>query len=479
MEAEREREKMEREGEMERESMAKDTEVEVEEERAQRERQGGRQTEVEKEQQMELERKNEVGSEREDPKDLLPSTLPKPDPQGEDGKGTEHEEVKFDDFSVKPGTWGRWGKVSWSQGTSAAESGSSLSPDTPGSEGKKEEGKTEVEETEERREEAVETPGGGCLPCGGQDSEQTQVSDPSSAQLKLTPPSEAAQGETPSEPSLRQEEGPSEPSRSPAQDDPQQQNLESGEGGFTIQTESKSHCSWEGEEEGQDELAQETQSHNGICDTEVQADNSLTPITPDPEDTLNASPTDSTPPQTTEEPATPSDLDAPDTLDSTLCLEPEPLPFPEVSTSLLDSSMHLSRAELGRKRGRRSQPSWPVRQSIGPDSDPEDWRFRDSTEEKLESAEQQDSDSEEKPMVTDPRPPSSQPQRVPIFPGMDPSKLKAVLQKRGGDSDGQADSPTPTPSPSQFSRSPKSPFPPGAQRVLPPAAGTEDRQALP
>ncbi|KAG7476754.1 hypothetical protein MATL_G00086090 [Megalops atlanticus] len=482
MEAEREQEKIEREREreskMERESMAKETEVEVEEERAQRERQGGRQTEVEKEQQMELERENEVGSEKEDPKDLLPSKLSKPVPQGEDGKGTGHEEVQFDDFSVKPTTWGRWGKVSWSQGTSAAaESGSSPSPDTPGGEGegKKEEGKTEVGEPEERREEAVETPGEACLPCGGQDSEQTLVSDPSSAQLKLTPPSEGAQGETPPEPSLRQEEGPSEPSQSPAQDDPREQNLETGDGGFTIQTEkqSKSREGEERQEEAQDDLAQETHSHTGICDTEVQADDSLTPITPDPEDILNASPTDSTPPHTTEEPATPGDLDAPDTIDSTLCLEPEPLPFPEISTSLLDSSMHLSRAELGRKRGRRSQPSWPVRHSVGPDSGLEDWKFRDSTEEKLESAEQQDSDSEEKPMGTDPRPPSYQPQMVLLFPGIDPSKLKAVLQKRGGDSDGQADSPTP--SPSQLSRSPKSPFPPGAQRVLPPAAGTEDR----
>uniref|UniRef100_A0A671U6R1 Trichohyalin-like n=1 Tax=Sparus aurata TaxID=8175 RepID=A0A671U6R1_SPAAU len=66
---------------------------------------------------------------------------------------------------------------------------------------------------------------------------------------------------------------------------------------------------------------------------------------------------------------------------------------------------------------------------------------------------------------------ASQPQRVALFPGMDPSALKAQLKKRG-ESDNQTDGASS--SPSQLSRSPKSPFLPRAARVLPPPGGKEN-----
>ncbi|KAJ8336398.1 hypothetical protein SKAU_G00376180 [Synaphobranchus kaupii] len=230
-------------------------------------------------------------------------------------------------------------------------------------------------------------------------------------------------------------------------------------------------------------------------DQEMLADDCLTPITPRPDDLLKLSPREPLP----GEPDTPGNLDTDDSTDSTPYMDPEPLPFPEFSTSLLDSSAQLSKAELGRRRNRRSTPSWPVRHgttlsNLQEATDgPSDWKFRD-TKVIAESCYGRDSLSEEGPCLK-----PSQMQRVPIFPGMDPSALKAVLQKRGGDSDGQADSPAPSslellrrtsqsshpptpqlscpaPSPSQFSCFTKSPLPPAASRVLPPAAGTENRQ---
>lgn len=55
-----------------------------------------------------------------------------------------------------------------------------------------------------------------------------------------------------------------------------------------------------------------------------------------------------------------------------------------------------------------------------------------STEDNIESSKQEDSDSEEQERGADPRSAaaSSQPQRVALFPGMDPSALKVSLPKR-------------------------------------------------
>uniref|UniRef100_A0A3Q4M319 Tankyrase 1-binding protein C-terminal domain-containing protein n=1 Tax=Neolamprologus brichardi TaxID=32507 RepID=A0A3Q4M319_NEOBR len=136
-----------------------------------------------------------------------------------------------------------------------------------------------------------------------------------------------------------------------------------------------------------------------------------------------------------------------------------------------------SRAQLGKKRAPRTRPTRATRQSAaqaeGEGGTTEDWLYRDSTEAKAESKDD-DSDSEEKPRGADAAPAvASQPQRVALFPGMDPSALKAQLKKRG-DSDNQTDGPAS--SPSQLSRSPKSPFLPRAARVLPPSGGKENGQ---
>ncbi|XP_067087347.1 plectin isoform X1 [Osmerus mordax] len=233
-----------------------------------------------------------------------------------------------------------------------------------------------------------------------------------------------------------------------------------------------------GDEEGRDTdtLVHETDSQYGTWETGLRTDDSLTPATPTSEGNLSPSPGKATPPHTLGEQAPPSDLDTPDGL-SPLQPEIQQLPFPEASTSLLDSSALRSRAQLSKKRGPRSRPTRAARQSAalaglpeGQAGSGEDWRYRDSTEEKVQ-AKQEDSDSEEQARAADPRPAASQPQRVPLFPGMDPFALKAQLKKRG-DSDNQTDGLAS--SPSQLSRSPKSPFLPRASRVLPPAGGKEN-----
>uniref|UniRef100_A0A3Q3KZR6 Tankyrase 1-binding protein C-terminal domain-containing protein n=1 Tax=Mastacembelus armatus TaxID=205130 RepID=A0A3Q3KZR6_9TELE len=146
--------------------------------------------------------------------------------------------------------------------------------------------------------------------------------------------------------------------------------------------------------------------------------------------------------------------------DSSLCIFSLGLHV-QVPTTLLDTSALRSRAQLGKKRAPRTRPSRAVRQSVaeGATGTDEEWLYRDSTEVKVENKDD-DSDSEEQSRVADFSPAvASQPQRIAMFPGMDPSALMAQLKKRG-DSDSQVDGSTP--SPSQLSRSPKSPFLPRA-----------------
>ncbi|XP_042560867.1 uncharacterized protein KIAA1671-like, partial [Clupea harengus] len=123
---------------------------------------------------------------------------------------------------------------------------------------------------------------------------------------------------------------------------------------------------------------------------------------------------------------------------------------------LLDSSAMRSRVQLSKKRNRRAPPSRVARHSALLSVLPEN-QYKDST-----GAPSSSSSSS-----------SSHPQRVALFPGMDPSALKAQLKKRS-DSDSPPEG-TVAPSPSQLSRSPKSPFLPRASRVLPPpTAGQEN-----
>uniref|UniRef100_A0A9J7YPU8 Si:ch73-138n13.1 n=1 Tax=Cyprinus carpio carpio TaxID=630221 RepID=A0A9J7YPU8_CYPCA len=222
-----------------------------------------------------------------------------------------------------------------------------------------------------------------------------------------------------------------------------------------------------------DNLVQETDSQYSTWETGLRTDDSLTPATTSSDDNLSPSPRKPTPPHTAEQPLL---IDTPDGLTTSPQKQTE-LPFPETPTTLLDSSALRARVSLNKKSTRRAPPSRVARHSallsqvpegIGAD---DEWRYKDSTEEKTDSPKQgEDSDSEEQAKGIESQTSSvSQPQRVALFPGMDPSALKAQLKKRG-ESDNQTDGPTPP----QLSRAPKSPFLPRASRVLPPAGGKEN-----
>ncbi|XP_034025566.1 uncharacterized protein KIAA1671 homolog [Thalassophryne amazonica] len=207
---------------------------------------------------------------------------------------------------------------------------------------------------------------------------------------------------------------------------------------------------------------------------------SLTPATPSSDSNLSSSPRKPTPLVTPPEHV--SLLFEPDSTDSvppsvTSTPDSRPLSFPDAPTTLLDTSALRSRAQLGKKRGPRSRPTRAAHQStaqalLGEEGGgaTEDWRFRDSTEDRV-GMKDNDSDAEEDRAVDVGSSVVSQPQRIPLFPGMDPSALKAQLKKRG-DSDSQTDGPVP--SSSQLSHSPKSPFLARAARVLPPPGGREN-----
>ncbi|CAB1315211.1 unnamed protein product [Coregonus sp. 'balchen'] len=220
----------------------------------------------------------------------------------------------------------------------------------------------------------------------------------------------------------------------------------------------------------------------GGCDTRLSEDDcpqmtedQISPvITPDEPDSTS-------PLEETEDQVLP--VITPDEPDSTSPLEEteDPLPFPDISAPLLDTSVLRARAEL--RKSRRTRPPRTVRQSsttVMLEEDPvHDWRFYDSSD-KVDSLTRGDCESdEEQPRGREVCSPPSQPQRIALFSGMDPSALKAQLKKRRGgggggagggegvDTDRQTD--RLAPSPSQLSRSPRrSSFLPGASRVLPP-----------
>ncbi|XP_072289324.1 uncharacterized protein [Eucyclogobius newberryi] len=222
----------------------------------------------------------------------------------------------------------------------------------------------------------------------------------------------------------------------------------------------KQNTSTEDESNDAETPVHETDSQYGTWETGLRSEDSLTPATPSSESNLSPSPT---------KPQTPPHLES-DATDG-VPASPELPPFPEASVTLLDNSAQRSRAQLGKKRAPRTRPSRVAKPPQAEGGAPDDWLFKDTTEEKLESK-KEDSDSEEQPKGPDAGPAaaaSSQPQRVALFPGMDQSALMAQLKKRG-----EADNSTDGSSPSQLSRSPKSPFLPRAARVLPPAGGKEN-----
>ncbi|OCT98180.1 uncharacterized protein KIAA1671 [Xenopus laevis] len=138
-------------------------------------------------------------------------------------------------------------------------------------------------------------------------------------------------------------------------------------------------------------------------------------------------------------------------------------------TSVLDSTALKTRVQLNRKSQRRA-PSQSQRKSrlllssshldVIEDTD-SPWMYTDSTEEKPVKEES----IEEKPQRT-----PVQQQRMPMFPGMDPSALKAQLRKR-------QDPENNSESPSQPSRSPKSPLPQGTLgiKLLPTSSDKQER----
>ncbi|XP_023793189.1 uncharacterized protein KIAA1671 homolog isoform X1 [Cyanistes caeruleus] len=145
-------------------------------------------------------------------------------------------------------------------------------------------------------------------------------------------------------------------------------------------------------------------------------------------------------------------------------------------TAVLDSSALKTRVQLSKKRRCRAPASHSLRRSRGLDlenrfsltEEPDNgWMFKDSTEEK-KTMQQEDSEEEEKIQHT-PRSSSVQAQRLPVFPGMDHSVLKAQLRKRQeSESTGDIGS-------AQLFKSPKAQLGTPSSRVLPSSVEKEDR----
>ncbi|XP_033026136.1 uncharacterized protein KIAA1671 homolog isoform X2 [Lacerta agilis] len=150
-------------------------------------------------------------------------------------------------------------------------------------------------------------------------------------------------------------------------------------------------------------------------------------------------------------------------------------------TPVLDSSVLKTRVQLSKRRRQHRAPiSHSLRRSTGGDTEQRlsvteeadsTCLFKDSTE---NSAKKEDSGEEGHPQPSE-RSPVSQLQRLPVFPGMDHSALKAQLRKRhepGGTGEG---------SPVQLSKSPKFPFQAGVPggRVLPVGTEKEERSEEP
>ncbi|XP_054248577.1 uncharacterized protein KIAA1671 homolog isoform X1 [Indicator indicator] len=145
-------------------------------------------------------------------------------------------------------------------------------------------------------------------------------------------------------------------------------------------------------------------------------------------------------------------------------------------TAVLDSSALKTRVQLSKKRRRRVPVSHSLRRSRGLEfesrfsltEEPDNaWMFKDSTEEKT-TMQQEDSDEEDKIHRTG-RSSSLHAQRLPVFPGMDHSVLKAQLRRRH-----EAESPGEISS-AQLFKSPKSQLGTPGSRVLPSSVEKEER----
>ncbi|KAL8179986.1 UNVERIFIED_CONTAM: hypothetical protein K2H54_002264 [Gekko kuhli] len=157
-------------------------------------------------------------------------------------------------------------------------------------------------------------------------------------------------------------------------------------------------------------------------------------------------------------------------------------------TAVLDSSALKTRVQLSKRRRQHRAPiSHQLRRSSGGDAELQPstreeaaagsaWMFKDSTAPHLDDggrpAKPEESEGKVEEEEEGKRPVSQPQQRLPVFPGLDHSALKAQLRRRQ-EPEGAGDV-----SSVQLSRSPKSVFQPGGPgvRVLP--AGTEKEERL-
>ncbi|XP_044276778.1 182 kDa tankyrase-1-binding protein isoform X3 [Varanus komodoensis] len=95
-------------------------------------------------------------------------------------------------------------------------------------------------------------------------------------------------------------------------------------------------------------------------------------------------------------------------------------------TEVLDNTAYRERANLGRKRGHRA----PATRSGGALSENSSWMFRDSTEPRIASPASDDEAHEEVKSRKSRNSPLSKGVKVPLFPGLSASALKAKLRGR-------------------------------------------------
>uniref|UniRef100_A0A8D0BXH1 Tankyrase 1 binding protein 1 n=1 Tax=Salvator merianae TaxID=96440 RepID=A0A8D0BXH1_SALMN len=102
-------------------------------------------------------------------------------------------------------------------------------------------------------------------------------------------------------------------------------------------------------------------------------------------------------------------------------------------TEVLDNTVYRDRANLGRKRGHRAPATRPG--GVLSESDGESWMFKDSTEPRVASAASDEEVPEEPRNRKSRSSPLTKGVKVPLFPGLSPSALKAKLRGRNRSSE--------------------------------------------
>ncbi|XP_075784697.1 182 kDa tankyrase-1-binding protein isoform X2 [Pelodiscus sinensis] len=158
---------------------------------------------------------------------------------------------------------------------------------------------------------------------------------------------------------------------------------------------------------------------------------------------------------------------------SQLSLPGEEFAFLE-DTEVLDSAVYRNRANLGRKRGHRAPAPRPAGTQGLSEAEAADWMFRDSTEPRTVHRESSDEEAAEEPQSRRARSSSATKGiKVPLFPGLSPSALKAKLRGRNrsveeGAQPGEAKTALPKEPHVQRSKSCKLPGLGGKPLALPP-----------